>query len=229
VRPGEIRTIGIVIALAGLLFTACGDSNEGGPLLSPTTSRPTTSGASGTTSTAAATTTVAAGPATVVPTTPPETNLGSPKLSDKSTVTTAGLDVVTFGMTIVQAEKAAGSRLLVDATFPAGPQCAVLKPEKGPVGVWFTVSKGVIDRVDVRAPSKVRTRSGAGIGSTDAQIESLFPGKITATTTATGKVLTYTPTDTANANFRVIFETTGNAVTAYRSGRLPLVQNSASC
>jgi hypothetical protein len=229
VRIGGLRTIVTVLAVAGFALSACGDDGGGGPSLSPTTTSPGTGSTGGTTTPPAVTTTVAAGPPTVVPTTPPDTNLGTPKLSDRSTVSTAGLDVVTFGMTIAQAEKAAGTRLLPDASFPAGPQCAVLKPEKGPDGVWFTVSKGTIERVDVRAPGKVKTRSGAGVGSTEAQIQSLFAGKITAADIAGGKALTYTPTDAANVNFRVIFETTGSAVSSYRSGRLPQITPTAPC
>jgi hypothetical protein len=227
VRSGGLRSIAIGVTLAGLVFTACGDDK--GPKLSTSRSTTTTSPATTTTTSPIATTTTAGGPTTVVNTTPPNTNLGTPKLSDRSTVTTAGLDVVLFGMTITQAEKAAGTRLLPDPAFPAGAQCIVLKPEKGVDGVWFTVSKGTIERVDVRPPGKVKTRSGATIGTTEAQLEALFPGRLTTNTSPTGKVIVYTPTDQANASYRVIFETNGQAVTTFRSGRTPQVDASNPC
>jgi hypothetical protein len=229
VRWGDVRTVGISLAVAGLLFTACGDSSGSGPKLTGPGGATTTSTSRPTTTTAAPTTTAPSGPPTVVSTTPPGANLGTPKLSDRSTVSTAGLDAVLFGMTIAQAEKAAGTRLLPDPAFPAGPQCIVLKPEKGPEGVWFTITKGVVARVDIRAPSKVKTKSGAGIGSTDAQLQSLFPGRLSETATPTGKTIIYTPVDAANANYRVIFDTDGKAVTAYRSGQVPQIEPAQPC
>jgi hypothetical protein len=223
VRPRGLRAFGAGVALASLVLAACGGGDDG-PRLTPTSRAPAP------TTTAAVSATSAATPPTVFTTTPAETPLGSPKLNDSSRVTTAGVGVLLFGMTVVEAEKAAGTRLLPDTSFTAGPQCIVLKPEKGPAGVWFMVSAGVVVRADIRPPAKVTTRSGAGIGTTEAKLQELFPGRLTSTATPDGgKVIVYTPSDPVNAAFRVIFDTDGKAVTSFRSGRTPGIEPSTPC
>jgi hypothetical protein len=183
-----------------------------------------------TTTVAATTTTVArAGPTTVVVTTPPGTNLGKPTLGNGSTVTTAGMDRVLFGMTLVNAERAAGSRLLPDPSYAFGADCAVVKPESGPEGIVFTISKGTIERVDIVAPAKNHTRSGAGLGTTVAQLQSLYGQRLATPQGAQATTLVYTPVDAGDASFRVIFETDGNVVTSFRAGRVPQVNNVIPC
>jgi hypothetical protein len=211
--------MGAGIALAGLVLGACGKSSSGPTLTSPNRSSTTT----------VAPATIPMTPPTVFTTTPPDAPLGTPQLSDRTTVTTAGVGGLLFGMTVVEAERAAGTRLLPDPDAPAGPQCIVLLPENGPAGVSFMVSAGVVVRADIGPESKVTTRSGAGIGTTEEKLRSLFPERLTSASTPDGNVLTFTPTDAANAAFRVIFETDGTAVTGFRSGRLPGIEPSTPC
>jgi hypothetical protein len=161
----------------------------------------------------------------VVGTTPPGTDLGQPTLDGASTVSTTGLDTVVFGMSIAQAEKAAGTRLLPDESIPAGVGCVVLRPESGPAGILFTVTAGTVERVDIVAPATTRTRSGAGIGTTVAQLQTLFGDRLVAN----GTTYVFTPQDAADAAFRVIFETDGTTVTAFRSGRVPQVEAATPC
>ncbi|CAB4826534.1 unannotated protein [freshwater metagenome] len=240
-----------LVALAAFA-TACGGGDDtSGPKLpgATTTSRPklpgattTSSAATGATGTgtgiSGVTTSKAAVPTTtgvpttptVFTTTPPGSVPGPAKLVDSSAVSTAGVGPLTFGLTVPNAEKALGTRLLPDAAFPAAKECIVVKPESGADAVWFTVSKGAVERLDVRPPGKVKTRSGAGIASSEAQLKGLFADRLTIASTATGKTATYTPQDAANANFRIIFELdlAGN-VTSYRAGRVGVVEPFAPC
>ena len=77
------------------------------------------------------------------------------------------------------------------------------------------VVDGKIARVDVRAPSPVKTRSGAGIGDTEAQVQALYPPlEVSAHKYVPGgHDLTFVPDDPADADFRLIFETDGSKVT----------------
>ncbi len=188
------------------------------------------SGASGVTTTKASGATGAVTTPTVFTTTPANTVAGPAKLVNSSAVSTAGIGPLTFGLTVPNAEKALGARLLPDAAFPSGGQCIVVKPEAGADAVWFTVWKNTIERLDVRPPGKVKTRSGAGIASTEAQLKALFTDRLTFTANPSGKTAVYTPQDAANADFRIIFELDlGGIVTSYRAGRVGVVEASAPC
>lgn len=194
----------------------------------------TGSGSTGTTgpsgaSAAGTTTTIAVTP-TVFTTTPAAAVPGPVALTEAAAVTTAGLGPLTFGLTVLAAEKAIGTRLLPDTAFAAGGQCIVLKPEKGPDAVWFTVNKGTVERLDVRPPSKLKTRSGAGVASTEAQLKALFAEKLVVAAVGPAKRATYTPTDAANADFRIIFELdAAGAVTSFRAGRVGTVESVTPC
>jgi hypothetical protein len=216
----------VAVALAG-----CGDdaSNAGGHGGSGTGAPVTTSVATAPSTTAPPTTVAPSGPTTVVVTTPPGTNLGRPTLASSSSVSTAGLDRVLFGMTLQNAERAAGSRLLPDTSFAFGADCAVLRPESGPDGIVFTISKGTIERVDIVAPGKNRTRSGAGIGTPVTQLRSLFGDRLSTPDPARPTMFVYTPVDAADAVYRVVFETDGTTVTSFRAGRVPQVNATAPC
>jgi hypothetical protein len=223
-----MRTVGFVAVLAAAVLSACGDDGEpagGSPDGSTSSSTSVAPGTSLTPSTTA--TTTAAGGTTVVPTTPPGTDLGEPTLDDASTVSTTGLDTVTFGMSLAQAEKAAGTRLLPDPAGATTRECAVVVPEEGPAGVSFTLYKGTIERVDLAATAKVKTRSGAGVSTTVAQLQSLYGDRIGAASGTTTYV--FTPVDPADAAFRVVFETDGSAVTSFRAGRTAVVAPAAPC
>jgi hypothetical protein len=228
VRHTSLRTAGVAVLLAAATLGACGDDGDsaGGQTVTSTSTTSTTIAGSSTTSATTAPPT-GGGATTVVPTTPPGTDLGAPTLDDASTVSTTGLDTVTFGMTIAQAEKAAGTRLLPDTSMPTTADCAVIRPEAGPDGVSFTLSKGTIERVDIGAPAKIRTRSGAGIATTVAQLQTLYGDRLAAAGGSTTYV--FTPQDAADAVYRVIFETDGTTVTSFRAGRTAVVQPATPC
>jgi hypothetical protein len=229
VRHSRLRTVGVITGLALALSSACGDDGGDSANSSASTSSVTSSSAAPA-STAGPTTTTGApsgGPTTVVPTTPPGTDLGQPKLDDSSTIGTTGIDTVQFGMSLTQAEVAAGTRLLPDPSAGAGADCAVLRPEHGPADVSFTISARTIERVDVGPGSKVKTRSGAGVSTTIAELQSLYGERLSAASGSTTYV--FTPVDAGDASYRVVFETDGNVVTSLRAGRTAVVASPMPC
>lgn len=231
-----------LVAIAALA-AACGGGDSTGTKVAVTTTAGgarAATGASGTSggagsgaATGASGTTTSAAPAvppTVFTTTPAGVLTGGPTLTEAAPVTTAGVGALTFGLTVQKAEQVLGTRLLPDTAFAAGAQCIVVKPEQGPDAVWFTVTKSTVERLDVRPPSKLRTRSGAGVGSTEAQLKTLFAEKLVVSAVGTAKRATYTPTDAANASFRIIFELdAAGAVTSYRVGRVGAVESLTPC
>ena len=226
------RTACVMVALAAL-GAACGGGAGKGPNLTVTTTRATSASGStgvGVKPTTSTSTTVPESPPTVFTTTPAGSVAGPAKLSAATPVTTAGLGPLTFGLTVSVAEKAIGTRLLPDTAFVAAAQCVVVKPENGPDALWFTLSKNTIERLDVRPPSTLKTRSGAGVASTEAQLKTLFADRLTVTAKPQGKAAVYTPQDAANADFRIIFELDlAGAVTSYRAGRVGVVEPLTPC
>lgn len=181
------------------------------------------------TTTTTATTTIR--PTTTPPTTtsslPPEAGeFGPPTLSVNSTVSTVGLDTVTFGMNVARAQEAAGTFLV-----PTGPisECYTVIPNEGPEGVTFTVIGGTVERVDIDDGS-VTTRSGLGIGTPENVIVDLFGDQLERTVNDDGTVdLIFVPTDEGDANFRVVFTIADGTVLRYRSGKVPEILAATPC
>jgi hypothetical protein len=93
------------------------------------------------------------------------------------------------------------------------------------------VTKGRISRIDVFKNSRVATVKGARVGDTEARIKSLYPGQIQVTRHkyTNGHYLIFVPKDQADKNFRLVFETDGDRVTQFRSGKMPEVQWVEGC
>ena len=161
---------------------------------------------------------------TTVPTTLPPNDLGPPALSDTSTVSTVGIDAITFGMTLDQAQEAAGSYFSrVDAA--QADACYDAEALEGPAGLAFTVENGTVEALTVAEPG-VTTRSGAGVGSSIPELQALFGDRLRVTEDEDGSTTaTFVPTDPEDANYRIIFESSDGTVSAYRSGRLPVVRD----
>jgi len=154
--------------------------------------------------------------------------LGKPTVSDASTISTVGLDKVHFGMTVADAEQAAGSAFVAEG---AKGTCYVAKLDQGAAGVAFLISDGRVERVDITG-GNVATRSGVKVGSTTAAVKAAYPGQIQEQPRpdgAAGTALVFVPKDEADAKFRIVFLTDGTAVQSYRAGRLPQVTAAAGC
>ena len=186
---------------------------------STTTTTPTT--VPDTTTTVQATT-------TTITTVPPENpgQFGPPTLSNRSTVSTVGLDEVHFGMTVNQAQEAAGTVLV-----PAGPTgaCYHVVPHDAPEGIVFLVHSGTIERVDINS-GPITTRSGVGVGSPESMVTDLFGDRIEREVRVDGTVdLVFVPTDPGDRDYRVVFNVSEGVVRAYKSGRLPQVMLDTGC
>jgi hypothetical protein len=92
------------------------------------------------------------------------------------------------------------------------------------------IERNEVVRVDVDSGS-VETSAGARIGDTEDRIKSLYAGRITVGPHkyTDGHYLTVVPADKADSAFRLIFETDGNRVTRYRSGKRPQVEYVERC
>jgi len=148
-----------------------------------------------------------------------------PALTAASALDVGGLGPVRVGMTPAEATAAAG----IPIVAPSGaPGCAYATVTGGPAGVGFMLADGRIARVDVGGPgsSPVKTLSGAGIGDTEAQVQARYSNGLQVSPAkyiVGGHDLTLVPTDAADKDYRLIFETDGSKVTAFRSGKLPEV------
>ncbi len=195
-------------------------SAESGSTEDGTTTTSTPATTSTTTTVQATTTTI-----TTVPPDNPE-QFGPPTLSNRSTVSTVGLDEVQFGMTVADAQKAAGTVLV-----PAGPTgaCYHVVPHDAPEGIVFLVHSGTIERVDINS-GPITTRSGVGVGSPENMVTDLFGDRIEREVRVDGTVdLVFVPRDAGDQNYRVVFNISDGAVRAYKSGRLPMVMLDTGC
>tara|TARA_Y100001947_G_scaffold117411_1_gene101482 strand:- start:174 stop:911 length:738 start_codon:yes stop_codon:yes gene_type:complete len=198
-----------------------------------TTAEPAATQADGTEPTlVAVTTTSSPVPAATIPpkpigTLPPISNLGVATLDAASSVSTVGIDRIMFGMTVHDAQVAAGSRFT--PVTPIG-HCYLVTPDDGQAGLTFWVVAGTVERVDVDTRT-ITTRSGAGIGNTEDRIREMFGERIHTTPLpdGSGNLLAYVPKDVADATYRVMFLTNGVQVIRLWAGRLPWAEELGGC
>ena len=203
------------------------------PVVPGTTAEPAATQADGTAPTlVAVTTTSSPVPAATIPpkpigTLPPISNLGVATLDAASSVSTVGIDRVMFGMTVHDAQVAAGSRFT--PVTPIG-HCYLVTPDDGQAGRTFWVGAGTVERVDVDTRT-ITTRSGAGIGNTEDRIREMFGERIHTTPLpdGSGNLLAYVPKDVADATYRVMFLTNRVQVIRLWAGRLPWAEELGGC
>lgn len=154
------------------------------------------------------------------------------QLTNNSKLALNGIGSIRVGMTVDEASRAAGVRL-VKSYEPLNEEfCSYFKPLGGLTGISFMVTKGRIVRVDI-SNERVTTIKGAKLGDTEEQIFSLYPGQIRVIKNplgGRGNNLTFVPRDAADSNYRLIFQT-GNdkRVKYFRSGQLPQVEYIEGC
>ena len=186
--------------------------------------------ASTTTATTSTTTTTTVAPTTTsLPPTEAPDNLdefGPPTLTSNSTVSTVGLDTVQFGMTVAEAQVAAGTPLVPVGAIGA---CYHVVPYEAPEGIVFLVHQSTIERVDINDGS-ITTRSGVGVGSPESMVTDLFGDSIDRQVRVDGTVaLVFVPKDPGDRNYRVVFNITDGKVRAFKSGRLPQIMLDTGC
>ena len=211
-RTGVAATFGLLLVALIVFFGACAGGQELPPPVITSTTTSTT------TTTTSPTSTTPIDPA-VLGTLPPITGLGPPTLDRSSTISTVGIDRVTFGMTVEAAQWAAGTQFT--PVTPRG-ECFLATPDDAPTGLTFWIVDSTVERVDVDTPA-ITTRSGFGLGDTEEQIFAKWPDRIRAEPMAdgSGNLLVYVPEDVSDRQFRVIFQTDGKQVIRFWSGRLP--------
>jgi hypothetical protein len=150
-----------------------------------------------------------------------------PTLGRNSSLSTVGLDTVTFGLTVNQAERASGHDLIACGAVT---DCYRVTPDGAPAGISFVVDKGTIERVDIVGDSVITTLSGAGIGSTDDELDELFGDRLERVDLGGGRTdVVFVPSDDNDRDFRVVFTTLDGEVESLRSGRVPLVLETEAC
>ena len=149
----------------------------------------------------------------------------SPAIAD-STAHARGFGPVRAGMTLAEAERALGAALISHQTEP----CYFVVIDGRP-DVAFMIIDGRIARLDVRRQATVKTAEGAGIGDSEARIHALYPGRVQVQPHeyTDGHYLVVTPESPADSTYRTIFETDGERVLRYRTGRLPEVSWVEGC
>ena len=158
--------------------------------------------------------------------------MAQPKpISESSQVSIRGIAPILVGMTVSEAMRSSGQKLINQGESGGGPSCRYYKI-KEVKGIAFMVTNGRIARVDVTDNSKITTLSGAKIGDSESKIKSLYPNQIKVEAheyDPKGHYLIFVPKDSQDKNYRIIFETDGKKVTRWRSGKLPEVQFIEGC
>lgn len=150
------------------------------------------------------------------------------RLGAASTITTQGLGPVLAGMTVEEAQAAAGTPLAPIGESPNG-GCQYFEAEGLP-GVSFMTMRGEIARVDVNEAT-VKTVSGLTLGASETDVEEKYGTNVERTQheyDPDGSYLTYVPDDPEDET-RLVFETDGSEVTLIRAGRLPEVEYVEGC
>ena len=160
---------------------------------------------------------------------PEPRDLSQPAFDSSDKLSTVGIGALYFGMSPDQAAEVV-STLWTGGQEGGTPRCYLLAPANGPSGMVFTVYSSSIERVDI-TNAIITTRSGASVGSTEAQLHELFGARLLVTPNAqgSGNSIQYVPVDESDVDYRVIFETDGTSVTSMRAGRLPVVAPSEPC
>lgn len=145
-------------------------------------------------------------------------------------VTLSGLGPVVVGMTLQEGSKALGRPLVRTEKWPSASEaCFYVEPQGGPPDVGFMVLDQRIARVDI-SNQETTTIRGAKNGDSEERILKLFPGRITIREhkyNEKGHYLIYE--DPEVAALAIVFETDGEKVFTFRSGRLPEVTAVEHC
>jgi hypothetical protein len=142
------------------------------------------------------------------------------------TVTQTGWGPIRAGMSVAEARAALGGELPESSNR----ECDHVRPPRGPQGVLIMTVGGQVARVEV-TDSTVVTAAGARVGDTESRINALYRGRVqTAPHKYTdGHYLVVRGGAGADSVYRLVFETDGQRVTRYRSGRLPEVEWVEGC
>jgi hypothetical protein len=155
------------------------------------------------------------------------------KLTPASKLALDGIGPIRTGMTVGEASRAAGVRLIkILSAGRTEEYCAYFEAQGGPKGINFMVREDRIVRVDI-SNEQVTTIRGIKIGDPEEKILRLYPpAQIQVVTGLIGgrmKRFTFVPRDAADRNYRLIFDTGRNRVERFRSGKIPDVEQIEGC
>ena len=196
------------------------------PLATPGTTTvanaPPTTTAGATTPTAGVTATGSQQPANSSQTTVPPATAAPDRLTPDSRLRLDGLGPVRVGMTLDEASRAAGVAIRVRPGESGGTDCTYAYAA-GFEDAGFMVVGGRIVRIDAgfREPARVKTLSGIGKGSSEADVMKAYAGQIRVEPhkyVPGGKDLVYVPNDAAYRQYSMIFEVIDGRVGSFRSG-----------
>jgi uncharacterized cupredoxin-like copper-binding protein len=108
--------------------------------------------------------------------------------------------------------------------YYAKPQTLMLK------GVELMLNQGKVVRADIVDEGGIKTAVGLGVGASQAEVEKAYAGTTQVMPDKylqNGKNLVVTPAN--QPNYRIIFETENDRVTAIRVGRTPEVELVERC
>ncbi len=161
--------------------------------------------------------------------------LEGPHPLEKEPVSIGGLGPVRLGMTIQEAANAAQVSFVV-APMTQSEVCQYYLPEVydpdkaariGSIdGIGLMVVNDQVIRIDIWPGSPIKTVSGLGIGSTVAEVETVYDGQIEATPhpSTEGSYLTLTSDATGSNLYSLVFETDKEGqITQFRTGQFPAV------
>jgi hypothetical protein len=210
-----------------LVFAASACGGGDGPALEPVTPTATASPTGSATAVPTALPTAVSTPADLVVLPTPAPVTGVDAFTSASKLSTGGLSPIFFGDTIADAASKAGTSWIGPADG-SKPHCYTVQADGEPRGLYFTVLDGRIERVDVTTPI-ITTPSGAGVGTSQSELETLFGERLQITTVASGQDFAYVPASAADQKFRIVWTVEGSTVVSMRAGRIPFVQPTSPC
>lgn len=145
-----------------------------------------------------------------------ESNSARP-LGDTDKATTGGLGAVRVGDTYAEVAAAVSGPVKVQDDTESDGACVYVSIPSMSSEVSGLGGDGRLHSLEIDDPG-IRTKSGLGIGSSEAEIQGAFPGKVSVTDheyQEGGHYLSFLPDDGSGS---VIFETDGSTVSRYRIG-----------
>jgi hypothetical protein len=140
-----------------------------------------------------------------------------------------GLGPVKVGMSLSEAAAALGGPLSVNRQAGDG-TCFTARPRGSGRGVSFLGTGNRLAHADVFGRSRIRMPEGAGIGTTERQVRSLYPGRVSSSRHVYVRGGRYLSVATADPGRLLIFETNARGrVTRIRAGAVPEVRYIEGC
>lgn len=146
------------------------------------------------------------------------------------TVSEDGIGPVRAGMTLQETrDLLPGLRTAEGSDDLATAPCTYARSPSLPSGAVLMFENGRIARVDVFTGSS-RTVEGAGIGDTEARLQSLYAARlVTSPHKYTDEGHYMTVQSKTDSTRKIVFETDGYKVLRFRSGRTPAVEYIEGC